>query len=158
MKHFIDLGAGWFLYDNDDDWERLSIVCDTTAPHPTHHFGPTAWGGGDGPVSGLIILEAEPVIQGHWDQFSLDEWKWYSHDGQVFDTPPARWPRRIVVKDSASGALLKSLEGRVVSSEAELAELMRDITAGQQQRVLPIASASGRLEAAKLMYPHIFGE
>lgn len=158
MKYFIDLGAGWFLYDNEDDWERLSIVCDTTALQPTQHFGPTAWGGGDGPVSGLIILEAEPLIQGHWDQVGPEEWKWFSNDGQEFDAPPDSWPRRIVVKDSVSGSLLSSLEGRLVSSEAELAELVRNITSGQQQRVLPIASASGRLEAAKLMYPHIFGE
>lgn len=155
MDYFIDLGAGWFLYE--DQSSRLSVVCDATAPQPNNYFGPAAWGHRDGPVSGLTLLQAQPVAQGHWDQTGPEEWKWFSEDGQEFDEPPASWPRRIALMDLSESSLLSCLSGRVVTSEAELAELLRAITC-QQQRVLPTTSAVNRLAVAKFMHPHIFGD
>jgi hypothetical protein len=150
MDYFIDLGAGWFLYNDDES--RLSVVCDAMAPQPNIHFGPSAWKRSDGPFSGLIILEAQSVAKGEWGQTGPgpDDWKWISEDGQEFeyDDVPGSWPRRIVLKESVKDALLNSLAGRVVSSETELAELLQGITRGQQPCMLPTSSAAGRLAAA----------
>jgi len=154
MDYFIDLGAGWFLYE--DQCSRLSVVCDATAAQPDVHFGPAAWGRKDGPVSGLVILEAQPVARGDWGQTGDEEWKWFSEDGQEFDQAPASWPRQIVLKGDTTSALLNELSGRVVASEAELAEVLRAVTCGQQS-ILPLISGASRLAVAKLMHPHIFG-
>jgi hypothetical protein len=156
VDYFIDLGAGWFLYE--DESSRLSVVCDANAPQPNLHFGPASWKRQNGPVSGLTLLEAQPVAQGHWGQTGPEEWKWFSEDGQGFDQPPASWPRRIVLMDHCESPLLNDLSGRVVTNEAELAELLRGISSQQEQRVLPTTSAASRLAGAKRMYPHIFGD
>jgi hypothetical protein len=156
MDYFIDLGAGFFLYEDEES--RLSAVCDATASEPNHHFGPAAWGRLDGPVSGLTILEAQAVAQGGWDQTGPEEWKWFSVNLEEFDEAPASWPRRIVLMDSSKVSLLDSLAGRVVSSEAELVELVRGITCGQPPCVLTTLSAAKRLAVAKSLYPHAFRE
>jgi hypothetical protein len=156
MNDFIDVGAGWFLYD--DPSNRLTAVCDAMSNEPTHNFGPAAWGGRDGPLSGKVILEAHAVVRGQWDQVGPDEWKWFSEDGQEFNEPPSDWPRVIKVRDGKFGVSLNSLAERIVASNAEFAELLRIVTTKMPQRNLLCVATGTRFEAAKLRHPHIFGE
>lgn len=158
MDDFADLGAGWFLFE-DDDYGRRSVVCDALAANPNHHFGPAAWGGKPGPVAGQAILEAQAVNQGQWEQVSEDDWHWVSGDGAEHEQPLPSWPRRIVVLDSPSAPTLSTMEGRIVTDEAELVALLRNITPREGANLkLHGTSADGRMTHMQFMHPHIFGE
>lgn len=156
MERFTDLGAGWFLY-NEESF-RLTVVCDSTSSWPDRHFGPAAWEGRDGPVSGQALLEARPVAGGGWQQSGPDEWKWFSDAGEEFDEAPAGWPRRITVCDGPGMELVAAFAEREVATEDELIALLRSVTSGQQHRILPCVSASSRLATAQFVYPDFFGE
>lgn len=140
---FVDVGGGWFLYD--DRQARLTVVCDALSEAPDCCFGPQAWQGRNGPLSGLTILEARAVLKGRWEQVGRDVWKWFSEDGQEFDEPPSDWPRIIEIKEGRAGVALDSLSGRTISTNAELAELLRAYTRNLPQRDLPCVGAGIRM-------------
>lgn len=156
MDAFTNLGAGWFLYE--DDSSRRTVICDALSSEPDHHFGPAAWGKKDGPVSGLEIAEAQAVLRGRWRQVGPDEWNWFSDEGREYEQEPPSWPRVIVVKEGRYGQALHEIDGRVVSKPAGLVELLRAVASNQPARMLPSTSAEARLATAKFVHPHIFGD
>jgi hypothetical protein len=73
-------------------------------------------------------LEAHSVAEGNVQQTGPEEWKWVTPDGQELDEEPVSWPRRVELKYQTEYPVLNGLLGQVVSSESELAELIRSIT------------------------------
>lgn len=160
MDYFIELGAGWFLFE--DSTERLIAICDGLSTKSDYNFGPAAWGGKPGPVSGLTIAEAQPLARGQWEQTGEEEWLWFAEEDrerkQGLDEEPEFWPCQIVLKDSPLKSVLESIAGRTVASQDELVALFREITANFRPCMLPATSADARMAAAKFRHPHIFGE
>src|SRR3546814_8100393 len=58
---FIDLGAGWFLFE--DETNRRSVVCDALDHDPDRFFGPAAWQEASGPLSGKRSEEHTSELQ-----------------------------------------------------------------------------------------------
>lgn len=160
MEHFVDLGAGWFLFEDGTD--RLVAICDGLSSNPDHCFGPAAWGRKPGPVSGLTIAEAQPLTRGSWQQTGENEWQWFSEDDKEFkhglDKEPDFWPCQIVVKDSPLRPVLEKIAGQIVASQGELVAVLREVTAKLRPCALPGTSADARMTAAKFRHPHIFGD
>lgn len=160
MDYFIELGAGWFLFE--DSTERQIAICDGLSTNPDFNFGPAAWGRKPGPVSGRTIAEAQPLARGRWEQTGEEEWLWFAEEDREFKQglakEPEFWPCQIVVKDSPMKSVLESVAGRTVASQDELVALLREITANLRPCTLPRASEDARMAAAKFRHPHIFGE
>lgn len=153
MKHFIDLNAGWFLYEVEGS--RVTVVCDAYAVVPDQHFGPAAWAGAKGPCSGSVVLKATAIRDGCWQQTGPDEFKWCTEDGQEFDEAPPSWPRKIVIEDVAEGSVFGGLAGQIVTSETELVNLILTVAASQPQRPLRCVSAAERHIWCGFAYPQI---
>lgn len=149
--HYIDLGAGWFLHNEE---EPPSVhVFDSTSAKPNKFYGAAAWGHGEGPASGLELLEAMP--EGDLQQVGDEEWIWVTPSGEELDYPPS-WPRKIALVSGPLKPMLQHLDGRLVADEAEFIELLRSVTAGLPERKLALHSAQARLEIVKLRFPEAF--
>jgi len=149
--HYLDLGAGWFLH-NEEEPPSVNVF-DSTAAKPNKYYGAAAWESGEGPSSGLRLLEAAP--EGDAEQVGDDDWRWVTPSGEVLDYPPS-WPRKIALVDSPLKPLLRHLDGRLVADEAEFIELLRSVTAGLPERKLALYSAQARLEIVKLWFSEAF--
>lgn len=157
MERFIDLGNGWFLYEED----RFTVVCDAMSSDPDYIFGAAAWAGRPGPASGRTLLKAYAVRQGQWQQTGPKDWKWFSAEGDEFDEVPASWPRRLALPDGLARTgydSLVNIVNRVVETESELVGMLQQIARDLPARTLPLRSASARLAFARFTHPHIFGE
>lgn len=149
---YLDLGAGWFL-ENEEEPPSAQVF-DSTAAKPDKYYGAAAWERGEGPSSGLRLLDAMP--EGEAEQVGEDEWRWVTPSGEVLDYPPS-WPRKIALAESPLKPFLRHLDGKLVADEAEFIELLRSVTAGLPERKLALHSAQARLEIAKLRFPEAFG-
>lgn len=150
----MDVGAGWFL--SAEDSPPVSILFNAFAENPAQHFGPAAWRRADGPFCGQPILEARPTAEGDWQQTGEQEWKWVNPDGQEFDEAPPCWPRCIVVMDESLDSGLSELSGQVVSSEAELVDLVREVASKLPWREIPLLSSKNRLAEMRVLLPQAF--
>lgn len=156
MDEFIDLGAGFFLFE--EDYERKSVICDGMSSNPDHNFGPAAWSGKGGPISGKTVIEATALLRGGWEQTGDDTWAWFSDSGQEFADEPASWPRVVVVTDDSVRFTFESIAGMTVACVEDLVSLVCGLTSLMPQRRLPEAGPSARLSAVKFRHPHIFGD
>lgn len=154
---FIDLGAGYFAYE-DHGWHVRTVVLDSHAREQDHFFGPAAWGGERGPCAGKRVCEAVPTRVGHYDQVSEHEWKWCMPDGTELDVEPPSWPRRVSVDDSAESKALLRLDGIEFPDEAALHLALKDALSSMERKVLFSTSTHGRLAGFKFAHPHIFVE
>lgn len=158
--YFIDLGAGFFLFEEFDF--RKSCICDSLAEDPDHLFGPAAWAGKQGPLSGKTILEACAVLNGSWVQVGEDEAQWFADSDINFEKPyneePASWPRRIVVVVGLESSPLAVLKDHIFATEAELVEAMIALTAKLPDRVILSGDGAIRMANCQFAHPHIFGE
>ena len=151
MKYqFIDLGAGWFLYE--DEMDRCSIVCDALATEPDHFFGPAAWQGQAGPLSGKTILEVHSVVCGDWQQSGPQEWTWCSEDGREYEEPPASWPRHVKVRDDSVSSVLRGVISLTFASPEELDTWLRTLTRSLPEHALPCATKAERMELSSSMH------
>ncbi|MEX3983763.1 hypothetical protein AB4Y45_32795 [Paraburkholderia sp. EG287A] len=145
--NFVDLGAGWFLFEDEES--RCSVVCDSQPGGHDFIFGPAAWNGEPGPLSGKAILDARPVVRGGWQQTGPDDWKWYSEDGLEYDEAPASWPRTIEARSESDSPLVRDVAGRKFNSAEELCEFLRGLAQSRNQcTTLVLSTAADRLEAA----------
>lgn len=152
---FIDLGAGYFLYENRH-FEPSTCVMDSLDKEPDHLFGPAAWRGERGPHGGKLVCEAFPTRIGHYDQVSEHEWKWCMPDGSELDEEPPSWPRRVVVAEAAELKALQMLDGVEFADEAALTLAVKDALLSEERTGLAATSARGRLEALEFAHPHLF--
>lgn len=148
--NFIPVGAGWFLFE--DETNRKCIICDALAGEPNRIFGPAAWNGAPGPLSGKTILEACALVNGSWQQTGPDAWAWHSEAGVEQIEEPSSWPRCLSIKDDAVVTLFNEDKGRIFFNIGELVAFLMERAAAQPVRELPCSTENERLGLAVAMF------